>query len=105
MEAILKQIEVSRTDITDGYKNWFAVGCALAKEFGQSGREYFHRASQFHPNYRNDKTDRQFSDCLRMKSNRYTLGTFFEIARRNGFEYKTRTNRTEHEKAKGRARR
>jgi hypothetical protein len=105
VEAILRQIETRRADITDSYENWFAIGCALAKEFGQSGCEYFHRASQFHPNYRYAETDRQFSNCLRMKSNRYTLGTFFEIARRYGIEYNTHTNRTEHEKAKDRARR
>ncbi len=88
VEAILQQIEATRTDITDGYDNWFAIGCALANEFGESGRDYFHRVGQFHPKYSNGDTDRQFSYCLRMKSNRFTLGTFFEIARRYGIEYK-----------------
>jgi hypothetical protein len=88
VEAILGQIEASRTDITDGYDTWFSIGCALANEFGESGRDYFHSIGQFHPEYNRRDTDRQFSYCLRMKSNRYTLGTFFEIARRYGIEYK-----------------
>lgn len=88
VEAILQQIEATRTDITDTYDTWFSICCALANEFGESGRDYFHRAGQFHPKYRNADTDRQFSYCLRMKSNRYTLGTLFEIARRYGIEYK-----------------
>lgn len=93
VEVILQQIEANRTDITDGYDNWFAIGCALANEFGESGRDYFHSIGQFHPKYHTGDTDRQFSNCLRIKLNRYTLGTLFEIARRYGIEYKGHLSR------------
>jgi hypothetical protein len=89
VEAILQQIEASRTDITDGYDNWFAIGCALANEFGENGRDYFHSISRFNPTYYSGKInpDKQFSECLQGKY-KYTLGTLFEIARRYGIEYK-----------------
>lgn len=93
VEAIVQQIEASRTDITQTYENWFAVGCALANEFGENGRDYFHSIGQFHPEYSHIKTDRQFSYCLRMESNRFSLGTFFEIARCYGIEYKGHLSR------------
>jgi hypothetical protein len=89
VEAILSQIEAGRTDITEKYPTWFSIGCALANEFGETGRGYFHQASQYHQAYNTNETDKQFSSCLRMKSNRYTLGTFFEVAKRYGFEYKS----------------
>ncbi len=88
VEAILEQIEVMRKDITEGYLTWFSIGCALAHEFGEIGRDYFHQASQYYRTYNVGETDKQFSNCLRMRSNRYTLGTFFEVARRHGIEYK-----------------
>lgn len=88
VEMIVQQIEASRTDITETYENWFAVGCALAHEFGENGRDYFHRIGQFYMGYNQTKSDRQFTYCLRMKSNRFTLGSLFEIARRYRIEYK-----------------
>lgn len=88
VEAVAAQIEATRTDITDGYDTWFSIGCALASEFGEGGRDWFHRVSQHHPDYRTGDTDKQFSYCLRMRPNRYTLGTFFEVARRHGMEYR-----------------
>lgn len=88
VEAILEQIEARRADITEGYAKWFSIGCALAHEFAENGRDYFHRASQYHPSYNAGETDKQFSNCLLMRSNRYTLGTFFEVARRCGIEFK-----------------
>jgi hypothetical protein len=89
VEVILGQIEARRLDITEGYATWFSIGCALAKEFGENGRDYFHRTSQYNLTYHGGDTDQQFSNCLRMRSNQYSLGTFFEIARRHGIEYKT----------------
>lgn len=91
VEAVLGQIEATRTDITsggNGYEDWFAIGCALANEFGESGRGYFHRVSQFYSKYTNRETDGQFTHCLRKSGNGYTLGTFFEMAKRYGIEYK-----------------
>jgi hypothetical protein len=91
VEAVLGQIEATRTDITsggNGYEAWFAIGCALANEFGEGGRDFFHRASQYYPKYNNQETEGQFSNCLRKSGNGYTLGTFFDIARRYGIEYK-----------------
>lgn len=91
VEAVLRQIEVTRKDITsggNGYEDWFAIGCALANEFGENGRGYFQRASQYYPKYTNRETDGQFSHCLNKSGNGYTLGTFFEMAKRYGIEYK-----------------
>lgn len=88
VEAILQQIEARQMDISGTYETWFALACALANGFGEGGRDAFHRLSQFHPNYSTAEADRQFSYSLRMKSNRFSLGTFFEVARQHHLAYK-----------------
>lgn len=88
VEAIIQQIESGRIDITPGYKEgWFAIGCALANEFGELGRDYFHRVSQYHPEYCIHATDKQFSLCIKGRY-RYSIGTFYSIAEQYGIHYK-----------------
>lgn len=70
-------------DITSDYHNWFRIGCALANEYGEAGRYYFHMLSQFYPKYSNQETDRQFNKCLKYKSG-YSLKTIFYIADLHG---------------------
>ena len=87
VEAILRQAEAAGLDITPGYGTWFSLGCALANEFGEAGREYFHRVSQFHPGYNSSGTDSQFTACLKHRYS-YTLGTFYEVAQQRGLNWK-----------------
>lgn len=96
MEDLIAQIEASGIDITaggNGYEDWFALACALACEFGESGRDYFHRVSRFYPKYSSREADRQFTACLQSGKQGYTLGTFIEIARRYGVAYTRATER------------
>lgn len=81
--ALLKLLTSTGTDITNGYKNWFEVGCGIASEFGEAGRSYFHEISRFYPGYQAEKTDRQFNQCLRHRY-QYTLKTFFHYAKQSG---------------------
>lgn len=85
--AITRQIEARRMDITGNYEQWFALLSALAT-LGENGREYAHRISQFYPTYSHRETDKQFNHCLRMKSNRFTLGTLFKIAADCGLTFR-----------------
>lgn len=87
VEAVLKQIEGRNFDITEGYGNWFSLGCALANEFSETGRDYFHRISQFHRGYNQRETDNQFNRCLTGRYS-FTLATFFDRAKQHGFTWK-----------------
>ncbi|MDZ7718020.1 MAG: BT4734/BF3469 family protein [Balneolaceae bacterium] len=87
VQRLVKQVEDRRIDITDSYDIWLKIGFALADEFGESGREYFHSVSQFYPGYNERETDQQYSHCLRTKGKgaaTVTIATFFHYCKANG---------------------
>ncbi|WP_181308164.1 BT4734/BF3469 family protein [Rufibacter sp. XAAS-G3-1] len=81
VELRITAIERNGIDVTSSYAAWFEVGCSLAAEFGEEGRCYFHRVSQFHPKYSSTRTDRLYDSCLR-GSYTYTIATFFKYCKR-----------------------
>lgn len=89
VEAIVRQIEAGRLDITGNYQDWFSLLSSLAT-LGEAGRDFAHRISQFYPKYRTRETDRQFGYCLQMKANRFSLGTLFKVAADHGITFKER---------------
>ncbi len=86
LEAVVRQIETKSIDITGNYDTWFSLLGSLAT-LGEAGRDIAHRISRFYIGYDHRETDKQFSNCLRMKPNRFTLGTLFKIADDNGIRY------------------
>ncbi len=85
VQKVLSQIRTSNIDITDGYNNWLTVGFALADEFGEQGRAYFHEASRNNAGYDSVKCNNQFNACLKNKKNN-GISPFFDIARKNGID-------------------
>ena len=77
--SVLSKIEKNRIDITKTYEHWFQIGCALANEFGEEGRQIFHSVSQYHVMYSVNKTNQIFTECLNKKYS-INLGTFFYVA-------------------------
>jgi hypothetical protein len=49
--SIIQQIEEKQIDITTAYSDWRNIGFALADEFGEDGRDLFHRISYFYTDY------------------------------------------------------
>jgi len=81
VEAIISQIKENKIDITQDYKEeWLKIASALANEFGESGRNYFHAVSQYHPKYDVSGTDRMFDDVLKKTYSKISIGSFFKIA-------------------------
>ena len=81
VERLVRRIEATRTDITGTNAEWFQCGCALAGAFGEMGRGFYHRISQFYPTYEHRETDKKYTHCLNYS--RYSLGTLFHIAKKN----------------------
>ncbi len=75
-------------DMTDSYSDWFNIGCALASELGESGRNHFHAISSISDKYKYAECDKKYNECL--KTNRIGIGTFFSIAKDYGIMFKNK---------------
>ena len=84
VEQIIQQIESKQLDIAIAYSDWRNIGFAFADEFGESGRDYFHRISRFYADYSPTECDRQFDNCLKAKGQGISLKTFFYHAKQAG---------------------
>lgn len=89
-EAILSQILAAGRDLTGGYDEWLKIGFAIASEYGEAGRHYFHEISQFHPGYKPTEADRQFTRCLQAGRAGITISTFYYMAKQAGFTFTNR---------------
>lgn len=80
--SALGEIDESHTDITGNYGQWFEILCSIAGAFGDDGREYAHRVSQWAGSYTAVETDKVYDECLRHGGYGYSLGTFYYYAKK-----------------------
>ncbi|SIR32533.1 BT4734/BF3469 family protein [Pontibacter lucknowensis] len=96
VEACISEIIRQGIDVTTSYhQDWLPIGCNFASTFGESGREYFHQVSQFHPKYSQRETDRQYDRCLSKCNGIAAIGTFFSRCADKGINYKELLKRGE----------
>lgn len=88
VEIVLQRIESHHIDLTCNYEEWIKLGFAFADEFGIAGRNYFHRVSQFHPEYNPTKCDSQFNKCFNGRKSGVTIKSFFFAAHNAGVNVK-----------------
>jgi hypothetical protein len=90
-EELLDRICRGSYDLTEGvYANYLTIGFALASEFGEKGREYFHAVAAQNTKYDPAKADRQFTYCLRdTGQSKVTIATFYYFAKQSGVELKS----------------
>ena len=82
LDHLLDQIKAGRVDLTRGsYKIWLEIGFALASEYGEGGRQYYHAISQFSEKYAPEVCDRQFNHCLKSDGSGVTISTLFYHAK------------------------
>ncbi len=82
IEVIVCRLESRRRDVTERYRDWFRIGLALASIFGEGGREFYHRISQFYPRYSMEETDGQYERCLRYTNHTTSIGTLIYLLTR-----------------------
>lgn len=90
-EELLDRICRGSYDLTEGvYSNYLTIGFALAAEFGEKGREYFHAVAAQNVKYDPAKADKQFTYCLRdTGQNKVGIATFYYYAKQAGVELKS----------------
>ena len=86
IESYITAIEQSGTDITGNYATWRDLGFALAEEYAESGRDYFHRISKNYAGYDTKECDEQFNKCLNAKGHGISIATFYHHAHQIGIK-------------------
>ena len=86
LETYISAIEQSGIDITGNYATWRDLGFALAEEYGEAGRDYFHRISKNYVGYDSKECDEQFNKCLNAKGHGITIATFYHFAHQAGIK-------------------
>lgn len=71
-------------DIAPDYQSYMLLSLAIANACGEAGRACFHRLCSLHPDYRADKTDRQFDHALKTGRGKNGMGTVFFLAEQAG---------------------
>jgi len=92
VEEIISRIEANSIDIATAYSDWRDIGFAFASEFGEQGRDYFHRISRYYSDYSTSECDKQFDKCLKANGSGVTLKTFFHKAKSAGINIAVKSN-------------
>ena len=87
VERILLDLEKRSLSMAEDYHDWYRICCALTHEFGEEGRDFFHRISRQSVKYTQIDCDRQYNVCLRYRGQRLapiTIKTFFQMCVESG---------------------
>lgn len=94
IDHVLNQIESRSIDLTGDYESWYRIGFALINKFGDTREalDYFQRISQYHPQYKPEKTERKFKQLVQKNDGKVGIGTFYYLAKQAGIDpYTERT--------------
>jgi hypothetical protein len=75
MECV-NEIVARKLDLTALLSDWIKIGYSLAS-LGESGRELFHKVSQFYPKYKREECDEKFAYLIKSYNGAIKIGTFF----------------------------
>lgn len=95
IELYIQEIEQTTTDITRIYQVWRNIGFAISKEYGETGREYYHRISRYHTKYNHKECDNQYSNCLKAKGSGINISTFYYTAHEHNIKPIKETHKIE----------
>lgn len=93
MDNIISQISRNHIDLTTPYDSWCNIGFAIANEYGERGRDYFHAISSFHAEYSPTFCDKKYDNFLKTHSGKIGIGTFFQKCKDAGIEIQTEKTR------------
>lgn len=94
-EEIIQQVVSRRLNMCENYHEWLRMGFALAHQFSEAGRSYYHLISQFSAKYDSHRCDKQYTACLKAGGhNQVTIATFYYYCKQAGVQtYSERTRK------------
>lgn len=99
VESLIAQLKASHTDITSDYTEWLKVGFAIASEFGETGRRYFHEISALYSGYDATECDKKYDECLKSDNGRTNIATLFYLAEQQGVKLPHQERHISHNQA------
>ena len=89
IQFIMEQISGRSINICEDYHSWLHCSFALADEFGEGGRQYFHAISAQSNKYNSKKCDWQYDVALKRQGSGISIGTFFHYCKEAGVDIQT----------------
>ncbi|MCR4293662.1 MAG: PriCT-2 domain-containing protein [Candidatus Kuenenia sp.] len=71
----------------DTYESWLQQGFALANEFGEDGRSFYHALSQKSGKYNQLDCDKKYDNCIKTNKGAYTFATIMHLAKQAGVTF------------------
>jgi hypothetical protein len=68
----------------DNYNSWLQICFAFVNEFGEAGREHFHKVSAASPAYEPTDCNKKYDNCIQTSDGKLNIGTFFFYAKQAG---------------------
>ena len=88
IESYVSALEQSGIDITDTYEKWRDIGFAISEEYGEAGRDYYHRISRNYSGYDHKECDEQYNKCLQAKGHGISIATLYHHLHQVGIKPK-----------------
>lgn len=89
-DELMTKIISSGRNLADDYDTYLKIGFALADEFKESGRQYFHAISSVSNKYDSKQCDRQYTHCISAGgSKKIKIGTLYYFCKISGIELKS----------------
>lgn len=85
IETLVSTITGARIDITGDFNDWTKVAFAIASEYGEGGREYFHQLARMSPTYKKGENDSKYDNALKT-GKKTNISTLIYIAKKNGVD-------------------
>lgn len=86
-EYCANQIKSKAINIAESHAQWTELAFSFA-DFGEDGRSLFHTISKVSGKYDFTENEKKFDNALKTRNGNITKGTFFEICKMEGIEFK-----------------
>lgn len=86
-DAVVEAMVSANVSCVEDYRDWRDIAFGLADQFGEGGRQYFHRLSSCSSKYESSMCDRQYSHAIARngkQTNKITIATIYWFAKQAG---------------------
>ena len=93
INRIVTDIVNSATNIAESYEDYLTCAFALASEYGETGRTYFHAVAMQSSKYNEQEADRKFTNALNTGRGEVKIASFIQLCKNADIEIYTREER------------